>query len=147
MGKKIFWAGIAGIIVSLLLWFGLGDVGGIFGLGISFALIAIGLIISLLSSGLNEKGKQFFGCILFLLGLVGFVISYFLSEAGYHSTEDIPQGVDGITALILGGISLILLVAGIILFFKGISQKKKLKNLTEAYKLNPSADKDDTKKI
>jgi hypothetical protein len=138
MGRIIFWIGTAGVIISLLMLL-LGLLGGFihsdylsvlffWGLPILFFSLppaALGLIILLFR--LNEKGKQVFGCMLFLVGLVGFIISYFLGEAGVHSTEDIPQFVLPLFSMLVGGISLIFSVAGIILVFKGRNQGKKQK--------------------
>jgi hypothetical protein len=139
MGRTIFRVGIVGITASLcMLLLGVtvavihNDFGiwfyffGLFILFFSLPIAALGLIIWVCV--MPGKRKQIGGFILFLLGLGGFVISYFFFEAGAHSYEDIPQFLDSLFGMLFGSISIICLVAGIILFFIGRSQTKDQKN-------------------
>jgi hypothetical protein len=134
MGRKMFWVGIAGVIISLLMFL----VGwlfpffwGLFFLGfpiliLSLSVSALGLIIWLCAG--DGKKKQVAGCILCLVGPIGFLIVHWLFEAGARTDEDIPQLGLPLLGLEVGVISFILLVVGIILFIIGRSQAKKQKN-------------------
>ena len=142
MGKIIFWMGIAGIVISLLMLL-LGwlfyDTFLIFFFFLGFPILmlslpvaALGLILWLCLT--KEKGKQIGGFILILMGPVGYLISYALYKAAQHSTEDIPQYGYGFIGFVIGSISSIFLIAGIILFFVGIGQARKRNLATISYK-------------
>jgi uncharacterized membrane protein len=86
---------------------------------------------------MNGKRKQIAGCILFFLaGPVGFLISYYLAEAGQHSTEDIPNFILSVAGLFIGCLSFALLVLGIILFLRGRSQLKEQKKIVKVNSRN-----------
>mgnify|MGYP001766855150 CR=1 FL=1 len=131
MGKVIFWVGIIGVIISLLMllagWifpFFL----GIFFLGfpmliLSLSVAALGLILWLCAG--TGKKRQICGCIMIFEWPIGFLISNLLFEAGANSTEDIPQYGLPFLGLEIAVISFIFLVMGIILFIVGRSEAKK----------------------
>jgi hypothetical protein len=128
MGRKTFWIFIAVIsflIIDLLLLSG-----GFFGFPLLMLILPLASLVWILRLfKTNEKTKQVAGCILlFLVGPIGFLISYCLFEAGRHSYEDIEQYGLPIMGLELACISFIFIVVGIILFFVGRSQAKKQKN-------------------
>jgi hypothetical protein len=92
----------------------------------------------------HPKGyiKKITGIILFLFGSIAAYLFLFLSyDLGMG---DHYEGMEFclFASLVCG----VLAIVGIPLFLIGISEGKKQRNLNEAYKLNSSVDKDDTKK-
>jgi hypothetical protein len=86
--------------------------------------------------------KKVTGICLFCFGSIAaflfFYFSYFLAMDDHYE--------EMMWCLVASPLCVVLAIVGIILFFIGISEGKKQRNLTEAYKLNSSVDKDANKR-